>query len=255
MKVAITGKGGSGKTTVAVFLARYLAESGRKVILLDADPDANAALALGLNGSVQITPVIELKELIEERTGATGGPGQMFSLTPKVDDIPERYAVDAGGVKLLRMGKLKKGGTGCFCPENAFARSLLAHLVFEKDDVLIVDMEAGIEHLGRGTAQGVDTMLVVVEPGKRSIQTAFLVHKFAKDIGVRNVAVVINKYRSEEELDRVEEQVAPIPVAGRIPYDEEIAASDLAGRCPYRNTEEHRRLAEEILSVLPGGSG
>ena len=110
-------------------------------------------------------------------SGASDAPGQLFSLNPRVADIPERYAVDAGGVKLLRMGRLKKGGAGCLCPENAFVRSLLSHLVFQTGQMVILDMEAGVEHLGRGTARGVDAMLVVVEPGLRSIQTAFSVKK------------------------------------------------------------------------------
>lgn len=248
MKLAVTGKGGAGKTTVAVFLSRYLADQGRSVILIDADPDANAAMALGLDGSVEVRPIIELKQLIQERTGASGAPGQYFSLNPKVDDIPEMYGVVAGGVRLLRMGRLKKGGTGCMCPENAFVRSLLSHLVFRRDQVLILDMEAGIEHLGRATAQGVDQMLVVVEPGLRSVQTAFSVQKLAADIGVRRTGVVINKYRTQTELERIEQQLSPLPVVGRIPYDETIAASDLEGLCAYSGSEEQRRWVEEILS-------
>ena len=254
MKLALTGKGGAGKTTVCVLLARYLADEGRDVILIDADPDANTAMALGLNGSLEPEPIIELKDLIMERTGASGAPGQLFSLNPKVDDIPERYAVDAGGVKLLRMGRLKKGGAGCFCPENAFLRSLLSHLVFQTGQVVILDMEAGVEHLGRGTARGVDAMLVVVEPGRRSIQTAFSVKKHAADIGIRNLGAVINKYRTEEELERIEEQISPLPVMGRIPYDETIAASDLQGTCPYTGSPEQRRWVEQILSRIPAGA-
>jgi len=254
MKLAITGKGGAGKTTVSVFLARYLAAEGHDVILIDADPDANTAMALGLNGSAEPEPIIDLKDLIMERAGASGAPGQLFSLNPKVDDIPERYAVDAGGVKLLRMGRLKKGGAGCLCPENAFVRSLLSHLVFQTGQVVILDMEAGVEHLGRGTARGVDAMLVVVEPGLRSIRTAFSVKKLAADLGIRNIGVVINKYRNEEELERIEKQVAPLPIVGGIPYDEAIAASDLRGVCPYDGSPEQRRWVEQILSRIPTGA-
>lgn len=250
MKLAITGKGGAGKTTVSVFLAKYLAEQGRDVILIDADPDANTAMALGLDGSPGPEPIIELKDLIAERTGASGGPGQLFSLNPKVDDIPERYAVQVGGVKLLRMGRLKKGGAGCFCPENAFVRSLLSHLVFQPDQVLILDMEAGIEHLGRGTARGVDMMLVVVEPGQRSIQTAFSVQECAADIGIDELGVVINKYRSEKEAERIQAQVSPLRVIGKIPFDETIAASDLEGVCPYTGSEQQRRWVEQMLSCV-----
>ena len=251
MKLAITGKGGAGKTTVAVLLAGYLADQDRDVILIDADPDANTAMALGLDGSVEPEPIIELKDLIMERTGATGAPGQLFSLNPKVDDIPERYAVEAGGVKLLRMGRLKKGGAGCLCPENAFVGALMSHLVWQADQVVILDMEAGVEHLGRGTARGVDMMLVVVEPGLRSVQTAFLVQKFAADIGIRNLGVVINKYRTKKELEQIQERISPLPVIGRIPYDQTIAASDLEGICPYNGSREQRQWVEDVLSHIP----
>ncbi len=251
MKLAITGKGGAGKTTIAVFVARYLAAAGRDVILIDADPDANAAMALGLAESVEPRPIIELKDLIQERTGSTGSPGEFFSLNPKVDDIPEQYAVESNGVKLLRMGRLKKGGAGCFCPENAFVCALLSHLLYRKGQVVVLDMEAGIEHLSRGTARGVDMMLVVVEPGRRSIQTALLVRRCASDIGIQDVGVVINKYREPKELDYIEKQVSPLPVLARIPYDPTIAASDLEGVCAYRDTPEQRRWVEEILSGVP----
>ncbi len=254
MKVAITGKGGAGKTTVAVMLARYLAVEGNKVIVIDADPDGNTAMALGLDESVEVKPIIEMKELILERTGAAGSGGQFFSLNPKVDDIPEEYAVEVDGVHLLRMGRLKKGGAGCMCPENAFVKSLLSHLLIGRDDFVILDMEAGIEHLGRGTAQGVDMMLAVVDSGRRSIQTAFSVREFAADIGIGNVGVMINKYRNEKELEFIESQVSPLPVVGRIPYSDSIAASDLDGACPYRNTQEQRRWIEQALSLIPARS-
>jgi len=251
VKLAISGKGGAGKTTVTVLLARYLAEEGHKVILIDADPDGNTALALGLAEGTEVKPIIELKDLILQRTGADGTGGQLFSLNPRVDDIPQQYAVDVQGVKLLRMGRLKKGRSGCFCPENAFVRSLLSHLLIEKDEFVILDMEAGVEHLGRGTARGVDSMLVVVEPGRRSVQTAFSVIDFASELGINDVAIVINKYASKEELELLERQVSPLPVVGRIPYDRFIAASDLEGRCPYRNSQEQRQWIAEMLSQVP----
>ena len=253
MKLAITGKGGAGKTTVAVLLARYLADTGHKVIVLDADPDANTAMALGIAPERCPEPVSELKDLIAERTGAEGSGGQFFTLNPRVDDIPERYAVDADGVKLLRMGRLARGGAGCFCPENAFLKSLLAFLFFSDDQTVILDMEAGVEHLGRGTAQGVDRMLVVVEPGRRSIQTARTIKQYAADIGIKDVGVIINKYHSDEELRSIEGELAGLPIVGRIPYDEFIAGADLEGVCPYRGTEDQKRLMRELLEGLASG--
>ncbi|MHC4787972.1 MAG: ATP-binding protein [Planctomycetota bacterium] len=254
MKLAITGKGGAGKTTVAVLLAKYLAGEGHQVVLIDADPDANAAMTLGLDSANQPEPISELKDLIAERTGAKGSGGEFFTLNPRVDDVPERYAVDASGIKLLRMGRLAKGGAGCFCPENAFLKNLLAHLFFQKDDAVILDMEAGVEHLGRGTAQGVDRMLVVVEPGRRSIQTAFTIRRYAADIGIKDIGIVVNKYRSEEELRAVEAQLEGLPVVGRFPYDREIAAADLEGQCPYAGTEAQKGFARELLTAIAGGT-
>jgi len=253
IKIAITGKGGAGKTTVAVMLARYLAEAGQKVIVLDADPDANTAMALGIAPEDCPEPVSDLKGLIAERTGARGGGGEFFTLNPRVDDIPERYAVDADGVKLLRMGRLAQGGGGCFCPENAFLKNLLAYLFFSDDQTVILDMEAGVEHLGRGTAQGVDRMLVVVEPGRRSIATARTIKQYAADIGLHDVAVIVNKYRSEEQLRSIEKELEGLPVVGRIPYDDYIAGADLEGVCPYRGTEEQKRLVRELLHELAPG--
>jgi CO dehydrogenase maturation factor len=254
MKLAITGKGGAGKTTVAVFLARYLADEGRSVVLIDADPDANAAAALGLDPSAQPEPISELKDLIAERTGSGGSGGQLFTLNPRVDDIPERYAVDADGVRLLRMGRLAKGGAGCFCPENAFLKSLLAHLLFGGDQSVILDMEAGVEHLGRGTAQGVDRMLVVVEPGMRSIQTARTITRYAADIGLDDVAVVINKYRSDQERQAVEDQLGELPVVGRLPYEDSVARADLQGSCPYSRAEGQKAFVRELLEALASGA-
>lgn len=248
MKLAISGKGGVGKTTLSVFLAKRLVEQGRKVVLIDADPDANVAMTLGLPPAVQIEPLIELRDLIMERTGATGRPGEYFSLNPRVDDIPERYALEADGVKVLRMGRLKRGGAGCLCPENAFIMALMSHLVFQDSQDVVLDMEAGVEHLGRGTAQGVDALLVVVEPGQRSIQTAFEVRRLATDIAIRRLGVVVNKFRTPEELQSIERQLEPLPVLGRIPFDEAIAASDLRGECPYNGSHKQRQYVDEILS-------
>ncbi len=249
MRIAVTGKGGAGKTTLAIFLSRYLADSGAEVYLLDADPDANAAMALGLDSGSAPVPLTELKELIEERTGSDSGYGGFFKLNPKVDDVPGTYSVDAGGVHLLRTGRLRKGGSGCMCPENAFLRAVLSHMFFGVDSWVILDMEAGVEHLGRATAEGVDAMLAVVEPGMRSIQTAHHVAKLAADIGVGRVGAVLNKLRGGE-ADGMERLLEPLPVLGRISYDEEVARADLEGGCAYRGTEEQKLMVAGLLERI-----
>ncbi len=249
MKIAVTGKGGAGKTTLTVCMSRYLADRGRDVYLLDADPDANAALALGLGSEDHPQPLTELKDLIEERTGADSGYGNFFKLNPKVDDVPATYSVLASGVRLLRTGRVKKGGSGCMCPENAFLSAVLSHMFFADKAWVILDMEAGVEHLGRATAQGVDAMLVVVEPGRRSIHTAHEVAKLAADIGVAHVGAVLNKLRGDE-AGRIERALEPVPVLGRFPYDEDVAMADLEGRCAYRGTDDQVRIVEGLLEKI-----
>jgi len=250
MKLAMTGKGGVGKTTLSVCLARYLADQGEEVILLDADPDADTALALGLDDESTPQPISEMKELIAERTGATGAGGEFFSMNPSVEDVPDRFSVDVGGVRLLRMGRLAQGGAGCFCPENAFLKSLLSHLFFGQQQYVILDMEAGIEHLGRGTAQGVDAMLVVVQPGRTSVKTAFSIQRYAKDIGLHNIGTIVNKYRSDEEFDEVCARLDPLPVLGGFTYDEEISRSDLEGTCPYSGSDAQKERVGGLLSSV-----
>ena len=175
MKLAITGKGGVGKTTLASLLARLYAAEGKAVLAIDANPDANLALALGLPPAEarRISPIAEMKDLIEERTGATpGSEAPFFKLNPQVDDIPERFSAKIDGIRLLIMGTVKTGGSGCMCPESALLKNLISHLLLRESDVVIMDMDAGVEHLGRGTAQAVDALIIVVEPGRRSVQTA-----------------------------------------------------------------------------------
>src|SRR4030042_538468 len=196
MKLAIAGKGGVGKTTLASLLAGVYSAEGKVVIASDADPDANLAMALGIprEEAQRITPIAELKDLIEERTGARpGGMGGFFKLNPKVDDIPERFSARKDNIRLLVMGSVKAGGGGCVCPESVLLKGLLSHLLLGRSEVVIMDMEAGLEHLGRGTAQGVDAFIIVVEPGKRSLQRAEAVQRLAKDLGVGQCYVVGSK--------------------------------------------------------------
>ena len=174
MKIAITGKGGVGKTTFCSILARLYAEEGRKVLAVDVDPDANLGLALGFPQEElkQIVPISKMKEMVAERTCSKDESfSKMFTLNPKVDDIPDKYAKEHNGVRLLTLGTVDVGGSGCVCPEHVLLKRLIMHLVLRSDEVVILDMEAGIEHLGRGTAEGGDDFIVVIEPGARSIQT------------------------------------------------------------------------------------
>jgi CO dehydrogenase maturation factor len=234
MKIAISGKGGVGKTTLAALLIKYFRDQGKKVLAVDADPDANLALALGIPDPETITPLSQMKEMIAERTESQPGKmGGFFKLNPKVDDIPEKYARQLDGVKLIVMGGVKKGGMGCICPESVLLRTLVTHLVLLRDEVVVMDMEAGIEHLGRATAKGVDCLIIVVEPGRRSIETAQHVKKLAEEIGLARVAVVGNKVRSAADEEFLRRHLEGFVLLGFIPFDEKIIEADLQGRPPY----------------------
>jgi CO dehydrogenase maturation factor len=233
MKLAISGKGGVGKSTVAGTLARLYAAAGHRVLAVDADPDANLASALGFPAELRqrIRTIADERQLIEERTGARVREfGQMFRLNPEVGDIAERYAVRHAGVDLLVLGGVQRAAGGCACPESVLLKSLVLHLVLRPDDVVILDMEAGIEHLGRGTARGVDLMLAVVEPGKRSIETALRVREMSAELGIRRFGVVLNKsVAPEDERAWVASEFGGESVLGVLPFDSRIGHADRFG--------------------------
>jgi CO dehydrogenase maturation factor len=250
MKIAVSGKGGVGKTTLSSLLARYWATKGYRVLAVDADPDANLGSALGID-TAAIVPVANMDKLIYERTGAQPGTvGGFFKLNPKVDDLPEALGKEKDGVRLLVMGTVTKGGGGCICPESALLKALMSHLVLYHKDLVIMDMEAGIEHLGRGTAQGVDRLVIVVEPGRRSIETAEKVRQLTEDIGLKKVVAVGSKVRSEREAEFLRKSVNGIPLIGILPFSEEIAEADLESRPPSLEDPQIHEAIEKIAAEL-----
>ncbi|HDZ59343.1 MAG TPA: carbon monoxide dehydrogenase [Actinobacteria bacterium] len=252
MKLAITGKGGVGKTTVAGTMARILAARGNRVYAVDADPDANLATAVGLDPGAarSVRPIADMAHLVEERTGAApGSQAPVFRMNPRVDDIPAELSVEAHGVHLLRLGTVKKGGGGCICPESALLRSLLSHLMLYEGDAVIVDMEAGIEHLGRATARGVDAMLVVVEPGRRSVRTAEAISKLAGDIGISKLRLVVNKVTGADD-DFCSRLAGSFDVLGCLPFSEDVRQADLQEQAPYDTAPLFREQMEGILDRL-----
>jgi CO dehydrogenase maturation factor len=251
MKIAISGKGGVGKTTFASFLIRAMADEGKRVLAIDADPDANLAQALGVKNSEDIVPISEMKELIEERTGAkVGAMGQFFKLNPKVDDLPERLSVEVDGVKVMVMGSVKTGGSGCVCPESILLKNLVRHIVLARDEAVVLDMEAGLEHLGRGTAMSVDRLVVVVEPGRRSIETAHQIRKLAGDLGIKKLDFLGNKIRSDKDKQFLLEQMPDFDFLGFIPYATDIIEADLDGRPPYEKNKETLKLVRGMVKQL-----
>ena len=223
-----------GKTTLASTLARLYADEGRTVLAADVDPDANLGLALGLSQEEvdAIVPISKMRTLVEERTGANAA-NKFFKLNPYVADIPDTFSKEINGVKLLVMGTVDVGGSGCVCPEHVMLKSILAALTFRKDDVVIMDMEAGLEHLGRGTASNMDQFIVVIEPGARSVQTYRNVKRLADDLGVKRVRVVANKVRDAQDEDFIRKSIPAADLLGCIHYNPEIMDADRQGKSPY----------------------
>jgi CO dehydrogenase maturation factor len=253
-KIAITGKGGVGKTTLAALMAYIYAEAGRKVIAIDADPAASLAYALGMPEQLaaQVTPIAEMGDLIYERTGAKpGASGGFFKLNPRVDDIPDRFSVLYRGIRLLQLGTISAGGSGCICPESTLLKALVTHLLLYRDEIMILDMEAGIEHLGRATASAVDAFLIVVEPGRRSLATAQTIHRLATDIGVSRCYVVGNKVRDETDRDYIRRILPPdLPVAGFLSATPRAVEADRHGEAIFDVAPTLVAEARQIVAVF-----
>lgn len=247
MKIAVTGKGGVGKTTFAATLARLYAQEGKNVLAADVDPDANLGLALGFSESAldEIIPITKMRKLVQERTGANDA-NKFYKINPKVDDIPDTYSKMCNGVKLLVLGTVDTAGSGCVCPEHVMLKRIINHLILRRGDVVIMDMEAGLEHLGRGTTEGMDQFVVVIEPGSRSIQTYKNIKRLASDLGVAKVRVVANKIRNQDDEDFIKSKIPVEDLLGFIHYNTEVIDADRQGKSPYDFSES---AVDEIKSI------
>jgi len=253
MKLAISGKGGVGKTTLSALLAQYYADQGKDVLAVDGDPSPCLAGALGLPTELraQLHPISEMDDLIEERTGAKPGTsGGFFTINPRVDDIPERFSVTHRDVKLLEMGSVDLGGSGCICPESAMLKTLFTHLLFRDDEVLILDMYAGVEHLGRATVDFVDAMIIVVEPTQRSLGTATQIKDLSQDIGLKRLWLVGNKVRTEEERKFLETESPGLPLLGTLPMDLGVLDADRLGIPVYDHVPSLKNATKAIAEIL-----
>ncbi len=232
MKIAISGKGGVGKTTVTAIWGRALADEGRDVFLVDADPDANLAAALGVAPGDLPAPLVSLKDLIRERTGADPDRvGQYFQLNPHVADLPDAYSLTVDRLKLLVLGGIRGGGKGCACPQGAFLKAMMRHLMLQRREVLLVDMDAGLEFLGRASVMGIDALVVVVEPGKRSLETADAVARMGREIGIKQFAAVLNKVTDPAQVETVRAGLPDgMELLGHVLYSAALQQADLDGR-------------------------
>jgi CO dehydrogenase maturation factor len=242
MKIAVSGKGGAGKTTLVSLLAQSFRDSGRKVFAIDADSDSNLAVNLGLPADTVMTPLAEMHDLIHERTGAAPGTSNVFfTMNPRVDDIPDKYSVDHQGIKLMVMGTVRRGGSGCACPEHIIVKEFLRHLLVDRDEIVLLDTSAGIEHLSRGTAHNVDALIVVVQATSASIQTFHRVCAMAADLKIKQVLMVANRIKSESDLSRIKTETGIEPI-GAIP--ESASLSD------YHGTEVEESVASAVASLI-----
>jgi len=254
MKIAVSGKGGVGKTTVSSNLAKFFKRNGFRVYAVDADADSNLGLALDIceDELSKIKPMIEMKELIERSTG----DGAFYTLNPDVNSIIGGFSIDADGILFLRMGGMKKGGTACYCRENSFLKALMNSLIMDTKDIVILDMGAGIEHLTRGTSASVDLMLVVTEPGRASVETARAVEGLAKDLGIKDIRFIANKVRDEKEREFISSKFAEDELLGVISYDSAIAHKAM-GYCVSPDDEQNlelEALLNKISKIINGGN-
>ncbi len=228
LKIAVAGKGGAGKTTVCAILAKLFAQEGGTVVAIDADPDANLASAFGLAPEKTPQPLIEMKELIQQRTGAgKESVGAYFKLNPKVSDLPDKFCIEVDELKLLVLGGMRQAGSGCACPESAFLKALLTHTILQRQEIIIVDLAAGIEFMGRASVQGIDVLIMVVEPGARSIETAQKIVKMARQMGIRNVAAIANKITEDRQVEVIKSELKEVDVLASLGYNPSLLQADL----------------------------
>lgn len=236
-----------GKTTICAVWAQLLADDGFDVLAIDADPNTNLASAFGIPSEQSPEPLIKMKQLIAERTG-TGkdSVGAYFRLNPKVSDLPEKYWLEIGGLKLLVLGAITQAGAGCACPEAAFLKALLTHTILQRQEVVLVDLAAGVEFMGRASIQGIDALVVVVEPGTRSIETAINIAPMAKELGIKHVVAIVNKITETTQVETIKPKLTSMTILANIEYILAVQEADLR-RTPV--IEADAELVEQLTKA------
>jgi len=254
MKIAVSGKGGVGKTLIAAALARGFVNRGLKTIAIDADPSPNLALTLGLSSEEarKIVPVSKNKELVESKT-STGYSG-VYRLSFTVDDVVREYSVSTPfGVNLLVMGTVQSMGSGCMCAANSVVRALLRHLIVERNEAVILDMEAGVEHIGRGTAGHVDAMLIVVDANLKSLEIAKHIHDLAAAAGIAKIFLVGNRVMNKAQKDAISAFAGKnnLSIIGFVPFDQRVMEADMRGETPLKYKDiETMQTIDNICEAL-----
>jgi len=251
LKIAVSGKGGAGKSTVSAQLVRCFTLQQKPVFAVDADPDANLGLVLGLDPEQldSLRPLIELQDVI---TAKNFGGGSFVDLNPDVDDVLENYTLQDGILRFLKMGAIKQGGSACYCKENSFLNAVLTTMLLDRPEAVVLDMSAGIEHLTRGTARGIRMMLVVVEPTRAGVSTARAVDRLSADLQIEQVLFVGNKVRSDEDRAYLESSLPPERFAGMVPFSEQVLERARRGEPLVSGREDLLPGLEKIYEKLCG---
>jgi len=246
VKIAVSGKGGAGKTTIAAFLIQALADRDRQVLAIDADPSPHLARALDFPQAEEIRPIAEMRDLIQERSERDG---PFYRLNPKVSDLPERFMRQKGNIKLMVLGAIQQGGAGCACADNAVLRTLLNILLLSPNEDIVIDMEAGVEHLGRGTIASVDHLLIVIQPYRGSLETASKILVLGKDLKINHLGIVANQVHGLEDLNYIQDYSGVKPI-GVFPDSDEVREAERTGAPIYNADSTFGKSARDLLNIL-----